>query len=83
MAASLVRSSARVAPRSVIRVAAISLMISSTVEAEDCTAPVQDNVADRAVANDLWKVVAGIHMQDGEWNCRRVKRLLGKPQHDE
>ncbi len=35
------RSSALVAPRSVIRVAAISSMISSTVAAPDCTAPVQ------------------------------------------
>ena len=42
MAASLTRSSARVAPRSVTRVAATSSMICSTVAAVDSTAPVQD-----------------------------------------
>src|SRR5215510_3562063 len=42
MAASLVRSSARVWPRSVMRVAAISAMTSATVVAVDSTAPVQD-----------------------------------------
>ena len=41
MAASLIRSSARVAPRSVMRVAATSAMTSSTVAAADSTAPVQ------------------------------------------
>ena len=41
IAASLVRSSARVWPRSVIRVAAISVMTSSSVAAADSTAPVQ------------------------------------------
>src|SRR6266702_3723847 len=41
IAASLVRSSARVWPRSVIRVAAISAITSSKVEAVDSTAPVQ------------------------------------------
>ena len=42
MAASLIRSSARVAPRSVMRVAATSAMTSSMVAADDSTAPVQD-----------------------------------------
>jgi hypothetical protein len=41
MAASLVRSSARVWPRSVILVTAISAMTSATVDAVDSTAPVQ------------------------------------------
>ena len=41
MAASLVRSSARVWPRSVILVAAISAMTSLIVVAVDSTAPVQ------------------------------------------
>ncbi len=41
IAASLARSSARVAPRSVIRLAATSSMILSTVSASDSTAAVQ------------------------------------------
>ena len=40
MAASLARSSARVAPRSVTRVAATSVITSATVAALDTTAPV-------------------------------------------
>ena len=40
MAASVTRSSARVAPRSVIRVAATSTTTSSAVAADDSTAPV-------------------------------------------
>lgn len=42
MAASLTRSSPRVAPRSVIRVAATSSMTFSTVSASERTAAVQD-----------------------------------------
>ena len=42
MAASLARSSARVAPRSVMRVAATSSTTSSGVRAGDSTAPVQE-----------------------------------------
>ena len=41
MPASEIRSSARVAPRSVILVAAVSTMTSAMVLAEDSTAPVQ------------------------------------------
>ena len=41
MAASELRSSARVAPRSVIRVAAISATTSGSVLASEATAPVQ------------------------------------------
>ena len=41
MAASEIRSSARVSPRSVIRVAAISATTDSSVAAVDATAPVQ------------------------------------------
>ena len=79
MAASEKRSSARVAPRSVMRLAAISSMTSATLLASDATAPVQRRVADGAIANRLAprpvSCGRGLHpLVHGERTCRLARR---------